>query len=149
MVETLRMKRIHNVAVVVCALISAGCNSSVWSSRQNGSAAGDSQVARAFENGTSDVQVEGEGVVTRILADDLSGGRHQRFIVSLASGQTVLVLHNIDLAARIDGLQTGDSVSFYGEYVWNEQGGKVHWTHHDPQGRHVAGWLKHNGRTYQ
>jgi hypothetical protein len=144
------MKRIHIAAVVVCALIWTGCGSTVWSSRQNGSAApDDSQIGRAFKNGTSDVQVEGEGLVTRVLADDLDGSRHQRFIVSLASGQTVLIVHNIDLAPRVDGLQTGDSVRFYGEYVWNEQGGKVHWTHHDPQGKHVAGWLKHNGRTYQ
>ena len=144
------MKRIHIAAVVVCALIWAGCGSTVWSSRQNGSAAqDDSQIGRAFKNGTSDVQVEGEGVVTRILADDLDGSRHQRFIVTLASDQTVLIAHNIDLAPRISGLQTGDSVRFYGEYVWNEKGGMVHWTHHDPQGRHVAGWLKHNGRTYQ
>jgi hypothetical protein len=33
--------------------------------------------------------------------------------------------------------------------VWNAQGGMVHWTHHDPEGRHVSGWLKHNWRTYQ
>jgi hypothetical protein len=139
------MKRILIVAAVVSALISAGCDSTV---RQNGSG-DDSQIRRAFENKTSDVQVEGEGVVTRILTDDLSGSRHQRFIVSLASGQTVLIAHNIDIAPRIDGLQTGDSVRFYGEYVWNEKGGMVHWTHHDPEGRHVAGWLKRNGQTYQ
>ena len=134
------MKRIHIAAVVVCVLILAGCG---------GAAPDDSQIERAFKDGTSNVQVEGEGVVTRILADDLDGSRHQRFIVSLASGQTILIVHNIDLATRIAGLQTGDNVSFYGEYVWNDEGGKIHWTHHDPQGRHVAGWLKHNGRTYQ
>jgi hypothetical protein len=134
------MKRIHIAAVVVCALTWAGCS---------GAAPDDSQIGRAFKDGTSNVQVEGEGVVTRLLADDLEGSRHQRFIVTLASDQTVLIAHNIDLAPRIEGLQTGDSVGFYGEYVWNEQGGKIHWTHHDPKGRHVAGWLKHNGRTYQ
>ena len=32
---------------------------------------------------------------------------------------------------------------------WNEQGGIIHWTHHDPDGRHLPGWIKHNGRTYQ
>jgi predicted small secreted protein len=143
------MKRILIAAFVVCALLSAGCGSTAPSSSQNGGAGDDGQVARAFENETSNVQVEGEGVVTRILSDDVSGSRHQRFILSLASGQTILIVHNIDLAERVEGLQTGDSVRFYGEYVWNEQGGKVHWTHHDPQGRHVAGWLKHNGRTYQ
>ena len=144
------MKRILIAAVVIFALIGAGCGSSDRSSGQNGVAApDDSQLGRAFKNGTSNVQVEGEGVVTRILADDLDGSRHQRFIVTLASGQTVLIVHNIDLATRVVELQTGDNVSFNGEYVWNEDGGKVHWTHHDPKGQHVAGWLKHKGLTYQ
>jgi hypothetical protein len=144
------MKRIHITAVVVCALIWVGCGSAVPSSRQNGGAAGDdSPIGRAFKNRTSNVQVEGEGVVTRILADDLAGSSHQRFVVRLESGQTVLITHNIDIAPRVAGLQKGDGVRFYGEYVWNEKGGMVHWTHHDPEGRHVTGWLKHNGRTYR
>ncbi len=104
---------------------------------------------RAFEEQARDVQVEGEGVVLKILADDRAGSPHQRFIVRLASGQTVLIQHNIELAPRIDDLIVGDPLSFFGEYVWNSQGGLVHWTHHDPAGRHVAGWLKHKGRTYQ
>jgi hypothetical protein len=87
--------------------------------------------------------------VARVLPDDLDGARHQRFIVELASGQTLLIAHNIDIAPRIEGLAVGDSVRFKGEYVWNAKGGVVHWTHHDPQGGHVAGWLMHNGRRYQ
>lgn len=109
----------------------------------------DSPIGRAFANGASDIQVEGEGTVIRVLPDDLNGPRHQRFIVQLASGQTLLMTHNIDIAPRIDGLKVGDSVRFSGKYVWNEKGGVIHWTHHDPQGRHVAGWVKHNGKTYQ
>jgi len=109
----------------------------------------DSPIGRAFASGASDIQVEGEGTVIRVLPDDLNGPRHQRFIVQLASGQTLLMTHNIDIAPRIDGLKVGDSVRFNGEYVWNEKGGVIHWTHHDPQGRHVAGWVKHNGKTYQ
>src|SRR5258705_603932 len=141
------MKRIDIAAVVVCALIWAGCGSAVQSAGQNGEAAGDdSQIGRAFKNRTSNVQVEGEGVVTRILADDLAGSRHQRFVVRLASGQTVLIAHNIDIAPRVAGLQKGDRVRFYGEDMWNEKGGMGHWSHHDPDGRHVAGWAKHNGR---
>ena len=144
------MKRIHIAAVFVCALILTACASAFDTSGQNGGAASDdSPIGRAFKNRTSNVQVEGKGEVTRLLADDLAGSRHQRFIVSLASGQTVLIAHNIDVAPRVDGLQEGDSVRFYGEYIWNEKGGVVHWTHHDPEGKHVAGWLKHNGRTYQ
>ena len=144
------MKRIHIAAFVVYTLIWAAYVSAVQPPGQNRGAARDNDsIGRAFKNRTSNVQVEGEGVVSRILADDLSGSRHQRFIVRLASGQTVLIAHNIDIAPRVAGLQEGESVRFYGEYVWNEKGGMVHWTHHDPEGRHVAGWLKHNGRTYQ
>ena len=109
----------------------------------------DGEIARAFKTRTSNVQVEGEGIVERILADDLDGGRHQRFIVRLASGQTILIAHNIDLAPRVAGVGIGESIGFYGEYVWNSQGGTVHWTHHDPEGRHVTGWLKYKGQTYQ
>jgi len=61
----------------------------------------------------------------------------------------VLVSHNIDLAPRIDGLRTGDRVDVRGEYEWNARGGVIHWTHHDPQGRHPGGWLRHRGRLYQ
>jgi hypothetical protein len=109
----------------------------------------DNAIGRAFASGASDVQVEGEGAVIRVLPDDLNGLRHQRFIVQLASGQTLLMAHNVDIAPRIDGLEVGDSVRFNGEYVWNAKGGVIHWTHHDPQGRHVAGWVKHNGKTYK
>jgi len=144
------MKRLHIAAVVVCALFWADCGSAVRPSEHKGVAGGDdSPIGRAFKNETSGVQVEDEGVVTRILADDLDGSRHQRFILRLATGQTVLIAHNIDLAPRIAGLREGDSVRFHGEYAWNPEGGVVHWTHRDPEMRHVAGWLKHGGRTYQ
>lgn len=106
-------------------------------------------VERAFEQHQNNVVVEGEGVVSRILSDDTEGLPHQRFILRLASGQTVLIEHNTDVAPRIDDLKVGDAVSFLGEYVWNEKGGLIHWTHHDPASRHAAGWLKHAGRTYE
>ena len=108
-----------------------------------------SEVDRAFEVRQSDVQVRGQGVVIKLLSDDTKGSRHQRFILRLPSGNTLLVAHNIDLAPRIDSLQIGDEVEFFGEYEWNDKGGVLHWTHDDPQGRHVAGWLRHSGETYQ
>lgn len=96
-----------------------------------------------------DQQLEGVGVVSRVLPDDNDGSRHQRFILTLANGRTLLVAHNIDLAPRLTGLDRGDTVAFFGEFEPNAQGGVVHWTHHDPAGRHVAGWLRHEGRTVQ
>jgi hypothetical protein len=85
----------------------------------------------------------------KLLSDDNEGLRHQRFLLKLDNGMTLLIIHNIDLAERIADLKAGDAVSFNGEYEWNKKGGLVHWTHHDPQGVHVSGWIKHNGRTYQ
>ena len=109
---------------------------------------GDAAFATAYEERRSDVQISGAGTVVRLLADDDEGSRHQRFIVALASGQTLLVAHNIDVAPRVAGLQEGDAVEFSGVYEWNEEGGVVHWTHHDPDGTHQDGWIKHEGQVY-
>ncbi|WP_375740398.1 DUF3465 domain-containing protein [Pseudomonas boanensis] len=109
----------------------------------------DGQLREAFEQRRSNLQVEGAGVVAKVLRDDQKGSRHQRFILRTTDGLSLLVAHNIDLAPRVEGLSEGDEVIFFGEYEWNDKGGVIHWTHHDPQGRHIGGWLKHKGRTYQ
>lgn len=107
------------------------------------------RILQAYQTRQSNLQVSGSGVVVKLLQDDLNGSRHQRFILRLSSGITILIAHNIDLAPRIPSLREGDSVRFYGEYEWNDKGGVVHWTHIDPQGRHTAGWLEYNNKRYQ
>jgi len=109
----------------------------------------DPSIARAIADHAHEVTVDAAGVVSRVLPDDREGERHQRFIVRLPSGSTVLIAHNIDIAPRIEGLRTGAPIVFEGEYVWNAQGGVVHWTHHDPSGRHKSGFVKYDGRLYQ
>ena len=108
----------------------------------------DDAILSAFTNHRSDLQVKGKGIVSRTLRDDDEGSRHQKFILKLDNGQSLLVAHNIDLAPRVNGIRSGDKIEFYGEYEWSEQGGVLHWTHDDPRGRHKNGWLKHNGKTY-
>ena len=119
------------------------------STRDTQPRAGDAALAQAFDDGAHDLEVEGEGTIVRILADDREGEPHQRFILRLSSGQTLLVAHNIDIAPRIEHIQVGDRVAFRGVYEWSEEGGTIHWTHRDPDGTHLAGWLRHGGRTYQ
>lgn len=97
----------------------------------------------------SATQVSGSGTVVRVLSDDNDGSRHQRFILRIASGESLLIAHNIDLAPRIAGLRVGDTVTFFGQYEWNDRGGLIHWTHDDPRGTHPDGWVEHNGRRYQ
>ncbi|EXS25654.1 MULTISPECIES: DUF3465 domain-containing protein [Acinetobacter] len=106
-------------------------------------------VKAAYEQRQSNVQVQGSGRVKAILRDDNDGSRHQKFILVLKNGLSILVAHNIDLAPKISNLNKGDIVEFYGEYEYNPKGGVLHWTHHDPQGRHESGWLKHDGQIYQ
>lgn len=109
----------------------------------------DKGLEKAFQNNLSNIQVGGAGKVVKIFPDDTKGSQHQKFIVELKSGQTLLIAHNIDLAPRVDDLKVGDHINFYGEYEWNEKGGVVHWTHHDPNGRHEGGWLNHRGKMYE
>jgi hypothetical protein len=132
------------VLLIASVLLLAGCRSV-----QTESSSADQAIADAFANHQSGLVVSDSGVVNRVLSDDTEGARHQRFILRLASGQTLLIAHNIDIAPRVRGLSVGDSVEFSGQYEWNDKGGVVHWTHHDPSGEHQEGWLKHGGVTYQ
>jgi len=88
------------------------------------------------------------GTVKRTLADDNEGSRHQRFILAVPGGKTLLVAHNIDLADRVP-LKTGDQLSLHGRYETNDRGGVMHWTHHDPDGRTPGGWIEFKGKRYQ
>lgn len=109
----------------------------------------DTVLRQAYQQHKSDFQIQGSGNVERLLPDDNDGDKHQKFIIRLSNQQTILIAHNIDLAPRIVNLHVGDVVEFYGEYKWSQQGGVIHWTHHDPKQLHAGGWLKHKGTTYQ
>ena len=135
------------LAVVLCLTALGACTSAPAIKGAVSESA--QRLARAFDQQESELQVEGTGTVTRLLSDDNDGSRHQRFVVELETGQTILIAHNIDLAPRIISLKVGDEVGFFGEYEWNPKGGTIHWTHRDPNGHHTAGWIKHEGRVYQ
>jgi hypothetical protein len=108
----------------------------------------ETNIQQLFDTQTTDVEVTGSGIVTRLLSDDSEGDRHQRFIVEVRSGLTVLIAHNIDIAPRLEGVAVGDQLKFHGEYAYSDQGGTIHWTHHDPDGSHEAGWLEWKGQRY-
>ena len=111
-----------------------------------------SPIDKAFQQKRSDVWMTENGTVQRILSDDNDGSRHQRFIVEIPSGRTVLIAHNIDLAERVP-VKVGDQIRFRGEYEYNVQGGIIHWTHHDPTPNPRTpdreGWIEHKGKTYR
>lgn len=103
---------------------------------------GSKALAEAFKQQQSNVMIDSvSGAVTAVLPDDIEGARHQRFVIRVSRDQTVLVVHNVDMAPRVNGLQKGDRVSLKGEYEWNERGGIIHWTHKDPRSTHEDGWI--------
>lgn len=103
-------------------------------------------LAHAHDAGLSDVLVEAEGRVKLVLPDDTLGARHQRLVIELPEGFTVLIAHNLDLAKRVPAV-VGETIRFRGVYEFNDKGGVVHWTHRDPDGKHPGGWIRHRGRT--
>lgn len=114
-------------------------------------------VQSAFSAHRSGVWATLEGRVTRLLPDDATGARHQRFLLQLDNGLSLLVAHNIDLAPRVP-LRVGDTLTLHGRYEWNAKGGVLHWTHADPSadpsadpgsGRSTGGWIEHHGQRYR
>lgn len=144
-------------ALVFCA----GCLSAFMNGcgRNSSGAAGESGseplltplavIEEAYSDRRCDIPVTLRGTIRKVLRDDNEGGRHQRFILELENGQTLLVTHNIDIAPRVEGISPGDIVTLHGEYVFNEQGGIIHWTHHDPNASHEGGWILHDGKQYR
>ncbi len=100
-----------------------------------------------FDKKNNGEWVEGSGFVRRLLSDDDDGSRHQRIIIQIPGGKTLLIAHNIDLAERVP-VGLGDRLYYRGLYEWNDLGGLVHWTHHDPMGEEDGGWLRYRRKVY-
>jgi hypothetical protein len=127
-------------AIAFFALVAQSCGAVVT---------GNAAVERAFADHRSGIEVTADGTVTRLLADDPGpSGTHQRFIMQVkGSAQTLLIENNIDVGKRVP-VATGDSVVVHGEYIWNDQGGLIHFTHHDPDRSHEDGWIELKGVRY-
>jgi len=137
-----RIRRVSPALLLLSAVVT-------WAGFDCSGAGSHREPAEAFRSGDEGFWIEGVGVVERILSDDDRGIRHQRFVLRLDSGQTLLVAHNTDLAPAVAPLAEGDTVRFRGEYRWNREGGVIHWTHHDPSGNAPGGWLIHRGAVYR
>jgi hypothetical protein len=79
-------------------------------------------------------------------------GRHEDFILEVSAGtgeqQLIHVAHNIDIAPEVP-LDEGMDVIVHGELVIDRSGPVIHFTHHDPSGRHQPGFIRiKDGPTY-
>ncbi|MBY0550681.1 MAG: DUF3465 domain-containing protein [Candidatus Obscuribacterales bacterium] len=109
---------------------------------------GQDQLLQAQANNANKVEVLFSAPVYKLLPDDRQGIPHQRFLLQLSNGSTVLVAHNTKMAPPVP-IRAGDVVTIKGEYIWNEKGGVVHWTHHTDTPRHMGGFIDFNGQRYQ
>jgi hypothetical protein len=122
----------------------------VWLAACGASAQPDNAaIVTDFHNKQSNVEVTADATIVRLLPDRTSAtGTHEQFIIKLSSGDlTIEVEHNISIAARAP-VKAGDHVIVHGEYIWNVQGGLIHFTHHDPKGSHEGGYVEDGGMTY-
>lgn len=131
--------------LLTCQLWATGCSSQV---DQSLAQANQSEILQAQRQHVRRQEVTVEAPVVRLLPDDTQGIPHERFLIRLANGSTVLVAHDTNMAPRVP-LVVGDMVRIHGEYIWNEKGGVLHWTHHTDTPRHPGGWIEVNGKHYE
>jgi len=100
--------------------------------------------------GTRPAEVTFQATVTsapRFFFGNRTRCEHEAFDVQTGSGPAEIV-DNVDLAPRVP-VGPGDRIEVRGEMVHDR--GKppiVHWTHHDPDGRHEDGFIRLRGRAY-
>jgi hypothetical protein len=110
--------------------------------------ASDNDLIRAVNDRRRVNFVEGGSmVVTKLLPDDSSGLRHQKWVVRLSNGQQLQAVYNLDMCPRVS-LKVGDRIAMGGQFVWTNQGGLLHWLHRDPRGNRPDGYVFANGKFY-
>lgn len=116
--------------------------------------AGNRQIYEAWRAGRSKVEVQATGSIARILGERSGeSGPHQGFLLHLTGpgghGLTVRIESNLALIRAFPALRDGEAAVVRGEYEFDRRGGVIHWTHHDPRGRHPAGFVEVGGRRYE
>jgi Protein of unknown function (DUF3465) len=108
----------------------------------------DSAVLTAQAQHAIKVEVSVTARVKKLLPEDVQGLPHERFLIELSDGSTVLIAHDLKMAPAVP-INPGDIVSIRGEYIWNKLGGLIHWTHHTDTPKHENGWIDFNNVRYQ
>lgn len=76
-----------------------------------------------------------------------SGFEHEAFDAQSVAGGLEIV-DNVTIGPRVP-VRPGDRIVVRGEMVHDPgRAPIVHWTHHDPSGRHAGGFIRLQGRVY-
>jgi len=104
------------------------------------------QAMATCARGSSAVEVTASGTVTKLLGSYTSrSGTHEGFLIR-SDGLSIRVEDNATITGPIP-LAQGEAVSLQGQYECND--GVIHWTHHDPRGRHIGGFIQAGGKIYR
>lgn len=96
--------------------------------------------------GASAVEVVASGKVAQLLGTFSSPtGQHEGFTIHSKS-MTIRIEDNVSITGPIP-LTKGEPVTLQGVYECND--GVIHWTHHDPRGRHMGGYIQAGGKIYR
>jgi len=136
------------LAIILGGKACFGSKAAPRSAKAQAALTGLAQIMDAVTNKRAGVTVQHWGTVSRTMPDDQGAANLQKFIVTLENGHLLLFAHNVSVAPRAP-VATGDRVDFRGRFDWNDVGGLIHRTHHDPQMIFDDGWLKHNGKVYR
>jgi len=80
-----------------------------------------------------------------VLPDSFGRYQHQRFLIRCRTGQQVLIVNDVTVGQRVP-VKPGDPVAVRGEYIWNRQGGLIHFTHSSAGGE--QGWILQGDHVY-
>jgi hypothetical protein len=137
--------RYRTLALALALLANAGCGGGVTEKADNG------QICALYSSGASGTEVIGEGTVVQVLGTSNGpSGEHEGFLLKL--NQQCDLLLRIETNIGITGpvpLRAGETATVKGQFEDDPSGGVIHWTHHDPSGRHIAGYVIAGGKIYQ
>ncbi len=103
------------------------------------------QVSEAFRRHQSGNWLSLTASVDRLLPDSTSLHTEQRFIVRCGNGQTVLIDNDVGVGQRVP-VVVGVAITLRGQFIWNDEGGLVHYTHHG--GPNNGGWILFRNHLY-
>lgn len=104
------------------------------------------QAMDSCARGAPSVEVIASGTVAQLLGtSSSSSGEHEGFVLR-RNAMTIRIEDNTSITGPIP-LSKGEPVSVQGQYECND--GVIHWTHRDPRGRHVGGYIEAGGKTYR
>jgi hypothetical protein len=104
------------------------------------------QAMASCARGASFVEVVASGTVAQLLGTYSSPtGQHEGFTLR-SKAMTIRIEDNVSITGPIP-LSKREPVTLQGQYECND--GVIHWTHRDPRGRHIGGYIEAGGKIYR